>query len=136
MVQDLFLSLYAENIRYNSDQQIGQYCMKRLVYRCKDYLKLKRRAVVRHHVVCDDLPSFDAFAEARLIKTNLLMKVYEEVENLSLGQRTIFKMRFQQDMTPKEISETLGITIGTVRVQLHRAAVTLKIIFGNKPWAG
>lgn len=37
------------------------------------------------------------------------------------GQREVFVLRFVEEMSLAEIAETLGVTVGTVKTQLHRA---------------
>ncbi len=47
------------------------------------------------------------------------------IEELSLTQREVIYLHFYKDFTLSEIAEVLGLTIGTVRTQYHRAKIKL-----------
>lgn len=52
--------------------------------------------------------------------------------DLSPQQRAIFALRFQEDMTPKEIAERIGLPAKQVRSQLCRAVARLKEMMAEK----
>tara|TARA_A100001391_G_scaffold199667_1_gene183045 strand:+ start:129 stop:683 length:555 start_codon:yes stop_codon:yes gene_type:complete len=52
----------------------------------------------------------------------------EALHELSLAQREIIYLAFYKDFSLSEIAEILGVSIGTVRTQYHRAKVRLKIL--------
>ncbi len=45
---------------------------------------------------------------------------------LPRGQRACIALRFYEDMTEQEIANTLGVSVGTVKTQLHRAMQRLR----------
>ena len=52
--------------------------------------------------------------------------VEESLGELSPQQRAVFILRFREDMTPREIAESLGLPPRQVRSQLHRAIARLR----------
>jgi RNA polymerase sigma-70 factor (ECF subfamily) len=48
------------------------------------------------------------------------------VASLSYKARLIVILRYQEDLTPTEISDATGIPIATVKSQLQRALATLR----------
>lgn len=56
----------------------------------------------------------------------------EAASHLPAQQRAVFVMREIDDMSPREISETLGIAESTVRNHLFKARVTLRAFFRER----
>ena len=67
------------------------------------------------------LPSEAASPERRVLAKERIRELYAVLESLSYNQRTIFLMRFTEEMSVEEISEILGMAVNTVRTHLHRA---------------
>ena len=55
------------------------------------------------------------------------------VADLSPRQRTVFLMRFVEEMPVNEISEVMGIPMNTVRTHLHRALTAVRNRMGARP---
>jgi RNA polymerase sigma-70 factor (ECF subfamily) len=60
-------------------------------------------------------------AEAGLAARQELAKVWDVVDGLSKGQRTVFLLRFVEEMELNEIAEATGIALPTVKSHLYRA---------------
>lgn len=52
--------------------------------------------------------------------------VWRAILALPPGQRACIALRFYEDMTEQEIAKTLGVSVGTVKTQLHRAMQRLR----------
>jgi RNA polymerase sigma-70 factor (ECF subfamily) len=74
------------------------------------------------------LPADGSSPEAQLLAKEKVEHLAQALENLSKKQRTIFLMRFTEEMTVADIGEVLGMQIPTVRTHLHRA---LKAVRGE-----
>jgi RNA polymerase sigma-70 factor (ECF subfamily) len=72
------------------------------------------------------LPAGGASPEDRLLAQEKVKRVGRVLESLSQNQRTIFLMKFSQEMSVAEIGETLGMQIATVRTHLHRALAAVR----------
>jgi len=75
------------------------------------------------------LPTRDSSAESQMLAHERAQQVASALESLSTNQRTIFLMRFIEEMDLQEICEATGMQISTVKTHLHRAvkAVLLKL---------
>jgi RNA polymerase sigma-70 factor (ECF subfamily) len=60
-------------------------------------------------------------AEAGMAARQELAKVWDAVDGLSKGQRTVFLMRFVEEMELSEIAEATGMALPTVKSHLYRA---------------
>lgn len=75
------------------------------------------------------LTSHESSPEAQVLACERARQVAASLESLSGNQRTIFLMRFMDEMELQEICEATGMQISTVKTHLHRAvkAVRLKV---------
>lgn len=64
--------------------------------------------------------------EQILLARERLQAVWEAVECLSAQQRTIFMLRFAEEMPLAEIGDVLGLKTGTVKAQLFRATTHVR----------
>ncbi|HEX9601753.1 MAG TPA: sigma-70 family RNA polymerase sigma factor [Mariniflexile sp.] len=66
--------------------------------------------------------------EKELLKTNLL----KAIKSLSINQQMVIQMFYVEELSLKEISKTLNISVGTVKSRLFKARENLKLILKNK----
>jgi RNA polymerase sigma-70 factor, ECF subfamily len=82
----------------------------------------------------DELASFipsDAVSpERQILAKEKVKRLYEVVEALSPNQRTIFLMKFTEELSVEEISGILGMGTNTVRTHLHRALKVVRARLG------
>jgi RNA polymerase sigma-70 factor (ECF subfamily) len=76
------------------------------------------------------LPSEGISAERRVLAKEKVKELYTVLETLSNNQRTIFLMKFSEEMSVEEISEILGMGVNTVRTHLHRALKAVRSKLG------
>ncbi len=58
--------------------------------------------------------------------------VWRAILALPRGQRACVALRYYEDMTEQEIANTLGVSVGTVKKQLHRAMERLRDELGER----
>ena len=122
--QDVFLVVYRRLPAFDGGAKISTWLFRICLRTAKDY---RRRAHARHELLDGtDLemraaPGADAEREAQ--RREGLALVEAALDGLSLEQRAVFVLFELEDMTGEEISETLGIPLGTVysRLRLARA---------------
>jgi RNA polymerase sigma-70 factor (ECF subfamily) len=75
------------------------------------------------------LPGRASSPESQILARERAQQVSAALESLSTNQRTIFLMRFIEEMDLQEICQATGMQISTVKTHLHRAvkAVRLKV---------
>ena len=52
--------------------------------------------------------------------------VWRAILSLPTGQRACVALRFYEDLSEQEVADTLGVSIGTVKKQMHRAMSALR----------
>ncbi|MEX2555687.1 MAG: SigE family RNA polymerase sigma factor [Actinomycetota bacterium] len=58
--------------------------------------------------------------------------VWRAILKLPRQQRACVALRFYEDLTEQEIADTLGVTIGTIKKQMHRAMNSLRQALGER----
>ena len=58
--------------------------------------------------------------------------VWQAILSLPSQQRACVALRFYEDMTEQSVADTLGVSIGTVKKQMHRALSALRDSLGDR----
>lgn len=78
------------------------------------------------------LPSGTSSPESQILARERAQEVNAALETLSEKQRTIFLMRFIEEMELQEICQATGMQISTVKTHLHRAVKAVRSRLGGK----
>jgi len=78
------------------------------------------------------LPAEGSSAESQLMTGEKVKQLARVLQTLSTNQRTVFLMRFTEEMEVADISEMLGMQVNTVRTHLHRALTAVRSQLGAK----
>lgn len=121
LAQDVFLKLYRELPRLESREHVKFWLRKVISHRCMDYV---RGATRKLEVALDDaLEPAVASDENDFLLESSLRKL---VASLPDEARMVIVLRYQEEMEPQEIAQTLGIPLGTVKSRLQRSLVLLR----------
>ena len=77
------------------------------------------------------LPSPQSSAESQMLARERAQQVSAALETLSVNQRTIFLMRFIDEMDIQEICQATGMQVSTVKTHLHRAVKAVRLKLGG-----
>jgi RNA polymerase sigma-70 factor, ECF subfamily len=77
------------------------------------------------------LPSDELTAEANLLMREKLRHVWATVDGLPAKQRTVFMLRFVEELELAEIAETTGLHLGTVKSHLYRGLRAVRVALGK-----
>ena len=121
LAQDVFLQLHRNLGSIESAAHLTNWLRRVMTQRCIDY---SRRARLRPRGGLDDAPEPSVAAVER---DPMLSSVLDrQIARLPERSRMIVILRFQEEMEPAEIAEALGIPVGTVKSNLHRALALLR----------
>jgi RNA polymerase sigma-70 factor, ECF subfamily len=95
------------------------------------YFDLLRRTA-RHTQLDQNMPDTRVSAQTQLELSAEVRAVLEALQQLPEMDRTVLLMRTLDEMPYEEIAETLGITLVTAKVKVHRAR--LKLMQTRKAW--
>lgn len=127
IIQETYVKAYFNLPRYNADYTFGQwvYTIARNLF--IDYARRKRSAGSTVSIDSNttgeminpacDMPN----PEERIISRQRSSLLDNLLEELPAHYRTMIQLRFIKEYSYEEIAEQLGMPIGTVKTQIHRA---------------
>jgi RNA polymerase sigma-70 factor (sigma-E family) len=127
LVQTTLTKLYLAWDRIADRDHVDAYARKVLV---NEHRNSWRRAFRRREVVTGEVPDvavaareYDGTADA----------VWAFVASLPPRQRAVIVLRYYEDLTEAQTAQLLGISVGTVKSQAHKAVVALRALAGHHP---
>ena len=129
ITQDCFLKAWNGRANFRGDCSVNTWLTGIALNLVRDQQRLQkfrfwRQARATAIDVTDAatfLASGESSPEARILAREQAEHVTAALETLSPNQRTIFLMRFAEDMNLAEIAEAIHMPINTVKTHLHRA---------------
>lgn len=121
VAQDVFLQLYRAMETLQSDQHVISWLRKVTVHRAIDCC---RRRGARPEVPLVDVPepaSLPAPGDPMLSR-----RLRQVVASLPEKVRAVVVLRYQEDLGPEEIANTLGMPVATVKSYLQRGLAMLR----------
>jgi RNA polymerase sigma-70 factor (ECF subfamily) len=140
LTQDCFLKAYMGRAHFRGDSSLSTWLMKIAMNLVRDHLRSKRlrfwtktRETALDPVdVSDWVPDGRSSPEAEFIARTQVKRIWETVNQLPPKQRSVFVLRFVEEMELKEIAETTGMNPSTVKTHLYRALAAVRTGMGGK----
>lgn len=134
LTQDCFLKAHRNWSSFRGESSALTWLMRIAINLQKDHWRNRRlqfwRQTKSNSVDVDEagewLPSGERSAEQRILAREQVAHVWQAVEKLSERQRTVFLLRYVEDLELKEIAETTGMGEGTVKAHLSRALARVR----------
>ena len=129
LTQECFLKAHRNWSTFRGDSSVVTWLMRIAINLQKDHWRNRRIQFWKHtrtNAVDPDeasewLPSGESSPEEQLLAREQVKRVWQAVEGLSERQRTVFLLRFVEDMEITEIGRATGLSEGTVKAHLSRA---------------
>ena len=140
LTQDTFLKAHRNWAHFRGESTAMTWLMRIAINLQKDHWRNRRlqfwRTTQAHAVdlseASDWLPSNQASQEQALLAREQVIQVGRAVQGLSERQRTIFLLRFVEEMEMGEIAAATGLSEGTVKAHLSRAVARVRAALGGK----
>ncbi len=134
LTQETFLRAWTSRTSFREDCSISTWLMRIALNLLRDHTRTDRfrfwkRAsanAVDVSEISEYIPHRDSSAEARLIAKDQMEGVWNAVAQLSQRQRSIFMLRFVEELELSEISIVTGLPVSTVKSHLYRALATIR----------
>ena len=125
VAQDCFVKAYKGRDAFRGECTLQTWLMQIAVNLVRDRARNRRlqfwKRGVEIEAVSRWIPDRDASPEARAFAKEQIAAVWKAAAHLSQRQRTVFLLRFVEDMDLAEIAAATGMKEGTVRIHLFRA---------------
>ncbi|WP_241654557.1 RNA polymerase sigma factor [Granulicella sibirica] len=141
ITQDCLLKAYNARESFRGDSSVNTWLTSIAVNLIRDHQRTQKfkfwKQAKATAVDVSDVASFVASdrstQEAQLIAKEQVARLSSVLDNLSFNQRTVFLMKFSDDMQLQEISEAMNMPVNTVKTHLHRALKAVRGQLGAKP---
>lgn len=140
LTQECFLKAYRNWAGFRGESSELTWLMRIAINLLNDHWRNRRmcfwRKVKNNSVDLDEasdwLPNGERSAEQRMLARERLRQVWKAVDGLSERQRTIFVLRYVEELELKEIALTVGLNEGTIKAHLSRALARVRAQVGGK----
>jgi RNA polymerase sigma-70 factor (ECF subfamily) len=129
LTQDCFLKAHRNWKNFRGESSAMTWLIRIAINLQKDHWRNRRmqfwRQTRSNAVDADEagewLPSSEHTVEQQMLAREQVAQVWKAVEGLSERQRTVFLLRYVEEMELSEIAQAAGLSEGTVKAHLSRA---------------
>jgi len=134
ITQDCFLKAYNGRASFRGDCAVSTWLMSIAANLVRDHTRTQKFKFWRNfrNTAADvtelgqHLDSGETSAERRMLAREQVARVQDAIKDLSPRQRSVFVMRFLDEMDLAEIAATTGMPVATVKTHLHRAVTAIR----------
>ena len=138
ITQDCFLKAHLTRDQFRGDCSVSTWLMRIAFNLVRDHTKSQKfrfwknaaANAVDAHDVSQHLASDATSAEAQLIAKERVEMIHQTLQELSEKQRSVFIMRFVEEMDLPEIAAATGMSLPTVKTHLYRAVGAIRTRLG------
>jgi RNA polymerase sigma-70 factor (ECF subfamily) len=141
LTQECFLKAYRNWPSFRGDSSPRTWLMRIAINLQKDHWRNRRMQFWRQaHTnsvdvdeACNRLPSGESSPEEQLLAREQVAQVWKAVKRLTEKQRTVFLLRFVEELAYDEIARATGLREGKVKAHLSRALKRVRMELNRKP---
>jgi RNA polymerase sigma-70 factor (ECF subfamily) len=134
LTQETFLRAWSARGSFREDCSMATWLIRIALNLARDHTRTGRfrfwKRVSANAVDVADVatlvPAHDCTAEEHLIAQQQVAAIWRTVNGLSSRQRSIFLLRFLEEMEIPEIADITGLPLGTVKSHLYRALAIVR----------
>jgi len=138
ITQDCFLKAHNTRHQFRGDCSVSTWLMRIAFNLVRDHTKTLKfrfwKNIQTTAVNVDELghylPSNASSPEAQYLARERVELIQSTLDKLSEKQRSVFLMKFVEDLDLPEIAEIMGMPLQTVKTHLYRAVATIRDKFG------
>ena len=143
LTQETFLRAYEKRASFRGEARVDTWLLKIAVNLARDHARNRRASFWKRLIGMDDsenpeqfrqIPDPQASPEQTLLARRELDAAWSIAGELPSQQRTIFMLRFAEEMTLPEIAQVLSLRTGSVKAHLFRAMVTVRKRLKEQQW--
>jgi RNA polymerase sigma-70 factor, ECF subfamily len=139
IVQDCFMKAYNARASFRGECNVQTWLNRIAMNMIRDHLRTQkfrfwrsfRKTALDVAEIASTMPSGANTPEKTLLMQERAAQVAKALAEISLNQRTIFLMRFQEGMELQEIALATDISVNTVKTHLQRAVKAVREKIGE-----
>jgi RNA polymerase sigma-70 factor (ECF subfamily) len=140
IAQDTLLRAYNSREKFRAESSVKTWLTGIAINVMRDHLRTKKykfwRQVKASAIDAQEMASFipapGLNPENLLLAREKVAQLSQVLETLSHNQRTVFLLKFSDELSVDEIGQAMGMAVSTVRTHLHRALITVRVQLGSR----
>ncbi|HLJ77354.1 MAG TPA: RNA polymerase sigma factor [Acidobacteriaceae bacterium] len=140
LTQECFLKAWNARAQFRGDSSLSTWLTRIAVNLMRDHLRSRslrfwqktRGDSLDVMDISDWVPDGRSSPEDITVARHRVAEVWKAVGELSAHQRSVFVLRFVEELELEEIAETLNMNLSTVKSHLYRALAVLRERMGGK----
>ncbi len=140
IIQDCFLKAYSTRAQFRGECSVSTWLMRIAFNLVRDHTKSQKfkfwKAATDSSIdateLSQHLPSEASSPEDHLLARERVATVARSLKALSEKQRSVFLMRFVEEMDLPEIAAATGMPVPTVKTHLYRAVGAIRTRLGGR----
>jgi RNA polymerase sigma-70 factor (ECF subfamily) len=141
LTQECFLRAYQARDSFRGECRVDTWLLRIAVNLVRDHAKNRRSGFWKRLIGLDhsdekaeEAVSRQPSPERTLLARSELQAVLESVNRLSRQQKTIFLLRFVEEMPLMDIAAVTGLKVGSVKAHLFRALTNVRGEMKEQKW--
>jgi len=134
LTQECFLKAYRNRSSFRRESSARTWLTRIAINLQKDHWRDRRMRFWREtqtkaldlDSALDLLPSLERSPETRVITRGQVTRIWRLVERLSGRERSVFLLRYVEELELREIGQCTGLKAGAVKVYLRRALIKIR----------
>lgn len=134
LTQECFLKAWVARNQFRGESSLSTWLTRIAVNLMRDHLRSRslrfwqksRGTALDALDISDWLPDGRSSPESVAVARRQVAEVWKAVQKLSAQQRTVFALRFVEEMELDEIAGSLGMNLSTVKSHLYRALAIVR----------
>jgi RNA polymerase sigma-70 factor, ECF subfamily len=139
LTQECFLKAWSARHQFRGESSLSTWLTRIAVNLMRDHLRSRslrfwqktRGSALDVMDISDWIPDGRGSPESQTLARDRVAAVWRAVNDLSAHQRTVFVMRFVEEMELEEIANTIGMNLSTVKSHLYRALAVVRERLGD-----
>lgn len=139
LTQECFMKAWSARHQFRGDSSLSTWLTRIAVNLMRDHLRSRslrfwqktRGSALDVMDISDWVPDGRGTPESLAVARDRVAAVWEAVRDLSAQQRTVFVLRFVEELELDEIAVTIGMNLSTVKSHLYRALAIIRERMGG-----
>lgn len=139
LTQECFMKAWSARHQFRGDSSLSTWLTRIAVNLMRDHLRSRslrfwqktRGSSLDVMDISDWVPDGRGTPESLAVARDRVAAVWEAVKSLSAQQRTVFVLRFVEELELDEIATTIGMNLSTVKSHLYRALAIIRERMGG-----
>lgn len=144
LAQEVFIRIFSVLDRYDPSFPFSSWLYRITSNLCIDFIRRRRDGIISldqpvqsgEGEMQRQLPSGTVMPDREVESKEMIAAVEQAIGALPEHYRVIVILRHQEQLSYEEISNNLGIPLGTVKARIHRARNMIKDFLRNKKFVG